>query len=106
MDNDGIEVEHIFCGGVYAKKLTFKRGIRCDQHAHSFDHLSVVAAGFFRVTVGDDVRDYGPGDTVQIEALSVHSVHALTPGVWLCIHRTDCTDPATVDTTLIQPSTP
>ena len=97
-----MEIEHIFCGGLYAKKCTFTRGERAEQHKHTFDHLSVVASGFVRVFSNGNVgRDYGPGDTIEIPAETEHAVHALTDAVWLCLHRTDVTDPAQVDETLI-----
>lgn len=97
-----MEVEHVFCGGVYVKKCHFERGESGPQHRHSFDHLSVVASGFFRVSCeGGTTADLGPGDTLEIRAETAHTVHALTPGTWLCVHRTDCTDPAEIDETLI-----
>lgn len=96
-----MDVDHIFCGGLYVKKCLFERGESGLQHRHAFDHLSVVASGFFRVSRdgpnGLETDDLGPGDTLEITAETAHTVHALTPGVWLCVHRTDCTDPAEID---------
>lgn len=102
------EISHFFCGGVYAKRLRFKRGTYGDQHAHLHDHLSVVASGFCRVEVDGESKDYGPGECVEIAAGKVHRVRALTDATWLCIWRDDVGtgDPAETDAALIDPSLP
>ena len=46
------DIEHHFCGGVYAKSIHFKRGDWAQQHVHSFEHMSIVASGFVTVTAG------------------------------------------------------
>ncbi len=102
-----MEIEHVFCGGVYVKKCLFERGEVGDQHRHNFDHLSAVASGFFRVErEGRETVDLGPGDTLEIPAETAHTVRALTAGTWLCVHRTDITDPAKIDETLITKTSP
>jgi quercetin dioxygenase-like cupin family protein len=81
-----MDIEHIFCGGLYAKKCYFKRGEVGHQHSHTFEHLSIVASGFVRVERdGVPAVEYGPGDTIQIAAETVHRVTALTDATWLCL---------------------
>jgi quercetin dioxygenase-like cupin family protein len=97
-----MEIEHFLnVGGVYAKKCTFKRGESAPMHRHTFAHLSVVASGFFRIErEGEPAVDLGPGACYEVPAETSHRVHALTPGTWLCIHRSDIDDPDLIDETL------
>lgn len=102
-----MEIEHIFCDGVYSKVCTFKRGESDVQHKHNFSHLSIVASGFFCVTAeGEDSREYGPGAVIVIPAGVAHGVLARTGGVWVCTHRSDIVDTDLIDESLIQPEAP
>lgn len=95
------DIEHHFCGGVYAKSIHFKRGDWTQQHAHNFEHMSIVASGFCTVTIDGVRRQYGPGSVIKVPAGIAHLVYANTDAHWLCIHATDETDPAKVDYQLI-----
>lgn len=100
------DIEHHFCGGVYAKSIHFKRGDWAVQHMHNFDHMSIVASGFVTVNNGGKRMQYGPGSVIKIPAGVVHEVYANTDAHWLCIHATEETDPAKVDHTLIDHHAP
>ena len=101
-----VGIAHHFIGGVYAKSIEFKRGDWAQQHAHTHEHMSVVASGFCTVTIDGYRFSYGPGSVLKIPAGVAHMVYANTDAVWLCIHATDETDPAKVDHQLIDHHAP
>ena len=47
------------CQLIWAK---FEPGGTYRLHSHSHEQMSVVVSGHMRLTVGDEVRDIGPGD--------------------------------------------
>ena len=97
----GVEVAHHFGGGAYAKETLIPAGVVLSQHKHPHDHLSILASGTATVSSGGDVlRLTGPA-CITIKAGVSHSVTAITPVVWFCIHGVDSTDPETVDTSIL-----
>ena len=47
----GGKIEHHFGGGVYAKETIIPAGVMLQQHAHTYDHLSILASG--KASVGN-----------------------------------------------------
>lgn len=97
----GVEVTHHFAGGLYCKETRIPAGVSLTQHKHSFDHLSVLAAGRVRVTVDGVSQEHQAPAFLAIAAGKAHEVLALTDTVWGCLHATDCTDPSEVDHQLV-----
>jgi quercetin dioxygenase-like cupin family protein len=96
-------VSHHFVGGVYAKEMRIKDGYMVKQHAHEYDHLSVLSQGCVIVEAeGVQTTYYAPA-VIKIPAHVEHSVQTVNgPAHWLCIHKTDCEDIASVDEVLIE----
>jgi quercetin dioxygenase-like cupin family protein len=93
----GIGIEHHFSSGVYAKRVDIPAGRVLQQHAHPFDHLSILARGTVLLkSAGHMERVKGPA-VLTIPANTLHEVESLTDAVWLCIHATDETDPDKID---------
>lgn len=101
-DGLGVEVAHHFGGGVYAKETIIPAGRILSQHAHKFAHLSILARGTALVEVNGQSHEISGPCCLTIAAGVVHRVKSLTPVVWFCIHRTDCTDSAAIDEMLVQ----
>lgn len=99
---DMVKVEHVFCGGIYAKKTMIPAGVVLSQHEHNFDHLSILSKGRVRVTVDNVSKEAKAGDYLEIVAGKSHKVEALSDTVWFCIHATDCVDADEIDKTLIK----
>lgn len=100
----GVDVQHYFSSGVYAKYTSIPKDTILTQHVHTFDHLSILASGTVELKV-DDIARYITGPAcLTIEAGKVHSVTALTDAVWFCIHRTDDNNPDTVDASILAAS--
>lgn len=97
----GVDVAHHFGGGTYAKETHIPAGIELQQHVHPHAHLSILAAGRVLVVAGDQEAEYVAPACITIAAGVRHRVVALTDAVWYCIHATDDTDPATVDSTIL-----
>lgn len=97
-----MEIEHFFAGGVYAKQTTFRAGERACKHTHDFDHLSVLVSGVVRLRKNEESQRLTGPAMVTVTAGDVHEVEAVTDAVWLCIHATDCTDPAMVDEKILE----
>lgn len=93
-------ISHHFMDGLYAKRITLKRGESFGKHTHDFTHISIVAQGVARVQAGDVFTDYRKGDYVVVLAGVEHSVVALEELVWFCIHTTDEMDPSRIDEAL------
>lgn len=97
----GVTVAHHFGGGTYAKETLIPAGVRLAQHVHAHDHLSILAAGRALVEAGGSRREHEAPACITIAAGIEHAVIALTDVVWFCVHATDDTDPATVDTSVL-----
>lgn len=54
---------------------TLQAGAVDGQSPHTEDEVYVVMAGRARITVGDEVRDVGPGSTVYVAATVAHRFH-------------------------------
>lgn len=83
---DFMTVKHHLIDGIYTKECNLPVGIRFDQHKHKFSHMSVLAEGKAIVEVDGVSRTYSAPAILKIEADKVHSVTAIEPVVWLCIH--------------------
>jgi quercetin dioxygenase-like cupin family protein len=96
-------ISHHFVGGVYAKEMRIKDGYMVKQHAHEYDHLSYLVSGCVIVETDDEQNTYYGPCAIPIPA---HVSHSVTPvngdAVWLCVHKTDCEDIASVDEVLIE----
>lgn len=95
-------IEHYFGSGVYAKETRIPEGYLLGKHAHSFDHMSILANGTVELSVNGAVSVVHAPKCLVIEANKEHQIRALTDVVWYCIHATDCTDVDEIDKILIQ----
>lgn len=94
-------ITHHFGGGVYAKETHIPEGMILVQHRHEHDHLSYLVAGMVELEVDGVRRTVAAPACLTIEAGKHHGVKALVDSIWLCIHKTDCTDEEEVDQVLI-----
>ena len=94
-------ITHPFGGGVYAKETRIPAGYLLGKHAHTFDHLSILASGSIELSVNGNVSVVHAPACLVIEANKDHQLRAITDTVWFCVHATDCDDPERVDKVLI-----
>jgi len=94
---------HHFSAGMYAKETHIPANHWLVQHAHSYDHLSILASGSVELTVNDKTSIIHAPACINICANTHHGVKSLTDVVWYCIHATDCTDEDKIDEVLIAP---
>lgn len=81
---------HHLIDGVYTKVFCAKKaGTFIGQHAHVYDHGTLVAAGEFRVFLdGIAIGDFKTGDMITIAAGKKHVLLALEDNsVGACIHN-------------------
>ena len=97
------DIIHHFGAGVYAKEALIPAGKMLMQHAHKFDHLSILAQGTIELAIGDKTEILHAPACLTIQAGQHHGVRSLTDVVWFCIHATDCTDVNTIDEVIIAP---
>ena len=97
----GVDVAHFFGAGVYAKETRIPTGVVLTQHTHPHDHLSILAKGHAMVEVNGERRSLSGPACLTIKAGEAHKVMALSDVVWYCLHATEDTDPATVDTSIL-----
>ena len=100
------QITHYFSDNLYAKETFIPAGMVLDQHKHKFDHLSILAKGTVRVTVGDKYRDMTGPVCLNIEKNKSHSVQAVTDTVWYCVHSTNEKDVGKIDEVLIRVNHP
>lgn len=101
-DPDNYNVSHHFVNGeVYSKRIEIPAGTVLTQHSHPYAHASALVSGKCLLDDGCNmIQLHGPA-MVMIDAHKRHSVTAITPCVWHCIHVTSDTDPETVDETIL-----
>ena len=97
-------IQHFFGPGVYAKESRIPAGHLLVQHAHKYDHLSILASGSVELVVDGEMSVVNAPACFTIKANKHHGVKTLTDAVWHCVHATDCADENEIDETLIQPA--
>jgi len=97
-------IQHFFGPGVYAKESRIPAGHLLVQHAHKYDHLSILASGSVELVVDGEMSVVNAPACFTIKANKHHGVKTLTDAVWYCVHATDCADENEIDETLIQPA--
>jgi mannose-6-phosphate isomerase-like protein (cupin superfamily) len=96
-----VDIQHYFSSGMYAKETRIPAGYILVQHAHKYDHLSILASGSVEMVTGGVKSVIHAPACVTIQADEHHGVKALTDVVWYCIHATDCTDADEIDEVLV-----
>ena len=95
-----LQIQHHFSSGVYAKEMRVPVGYTIGSHAHTFDHLSLLAQGHVIVHTDEMTQEFKAPACITIKAGIHHEITALWDTVWYCIHATDVTDPDKVDASL------
>jgi quercetin dioxygenase-like cupin family protein len=93
--------EHFFSQGLYAKKMTIPAGTQIPTHRHVYDHLSILAQGRVRVTVGAITQEHVAPSMIEIKKELAHNIQAIEDSVWFCVHATEETEVDKIDQTLI-----
>jgi len=96
-------ISHHFSSGVYAKETRIPANHWLVQHAHSYDHLAILASGSVELTVNGETSIIRAPACINICANTHHGVKSLTDVVWYCIHATDCINVDDIDDVLIAP---
>lgn len=96
------QTEHFFSQGLYAKKMIIPAGTQIPTHQHVYDHLSILAQGRVRVTVGKVTQEHVAPTAIEIKKELAHTIQAMEDSVWFCVHATEETDIDKIDQTLIQ----
>lgn len=82
--------EHTAPDGVFIKQMLLKdAGMLVPQHAHVYDHTSMLAVGAVRMwSDGELVGDYAAPCPIFIKAKVKHTFLSLEPGTLIyCIHN-------------------
>jgi quercetin dioxygenase-like cupin family protein len=86
---------------LFSRQMHFEKAGDAEQgHAHSFDHLTLLAKGKLRVRINDEVTDFTAPEMIYIKAELKHELTALTDNtVAYCIHalREDSGDILSLD---------
>lgn len=88
----GIEMAHHFSARECAVEARIPAGVSLPQHAHSHDHLSILASGTADVVVDGEAKRFTGPECIHIRASAVHTVVAITDVVWFCCHGTNADD--------------
>jgi quercetin dioxygenase-like cupin family protein len=97
----GVEIRHHFTAGVYCKQSIAEPGSEMRKHVHPYDHLSVLVYGTVDVEIDGKVERMTAPRVLVVEAGKEHRIRGVTKFMWLCIHKTDDTNPDTVDVSLM-----
>jgi hypothetical protein len=83
---------HFEADGIFVKQIIVENvGDTVQQHAHTYDHTSMVPAGSgFRVFAeGEDLGEFWGPCGIPVAANKMHGMRALVPNSHLyCIHNT------------------
>lgn len=73
---------------IFSRMMHFKRAGDIEvEHAHQFDHLTLLAKGRLKVKVNGVVSEFAAPHMIYIEKNKVHELEALVDGtVAYCIH--------------------
>lgn len=85
-----VEKDHTFPDGIFVKMMEpIKAGIYLAQHAHKYDHTTLVCSGGVRMWHGPmDMGDYPAGSSIFIRAGIRHTFLSLQDDTRLaCIHN-------------------
>ena len=94
-------VKHHFSSGVYTKQMMLPKGHFVVSHAHTYDHLSILASGTVIVKTDEGSQVYFAPACITIQKHVNHLITAVEDAHWFCIHATTETDPDKVDEVLI-----
>jgi quercetin dioxygenase-like cupin family protein len=76
--------------GVHIIQTLLLPGAEVVQHAHKYDHLSIIPReGKVELTVDGQARILRGPTSVVIKAGQQHKVRALRPTLWQCVHRVE-----------------
>ncbi|MDR2758344.1 MAG: cupin domain-containing protein [Spirochaetaceae bacterium] len=70
-----------FCDAMMCVENSFEAGAVGAVHSHPHTQITYVASGRFRFTIGDEVREVGPGDTLCKQNGVKHGCLCLEKGV-------------------------
>jgi hypothetical protein len=82
--------EHTSVDGVFIKQMFLAElGTMVPQHAHVYDHTTMLAVGSVRIWVeGEFMGDFRAPQPLFIKAKAKHTFQSLEPNTLLyCIHR-------------------
>jgi quercetin dioxygenase-like cupin family protein len=94
-------VIHHFSSGLYAKQMMLPADHFAVSHAHTYDHLSILAKGRVTVEIQGVETEYTAPTCINILAGKHHKITAHEDSAWFCIHATDETDISKIDEVLI-----
>lgn len=97
-----LKIQHHFSDGIYAKQMELPKDHYAVSHKHTYDHLSILAAGVVLVEVDGIETTYTAPACLNIVAGAEHKITALEDSFWYCIHATTETDVAMIDNVLIE----
>jgi mannose-6-phosphate isomerase-like protein (cupin superfamily) len=78
-------LEFLCVAALSAGLYTLEAGAVDGQPPHTEDEIYVVMTGRARITVGDEVRDVGPGSVVYVAATVPHRFHDITERLELLV---------------------
>jgi hypothetical protein len=84
--------EHVAPDGIFIKQMYLKEaGTMIPQHAHAYDHTSMLAKGRIRAWSGDELMgEYEAPAPIFIKARVKHTFLSLEPGTLIyCIHKSE-----------------
>lgn len=73
---------------MFVRQMHFKEAGACEQgHAHTFDHLTLLASGRLQVEANGEITEYTAPTMIYIDSDVEHKLTALEPEtVAYCIH--------------------
>ena len=78
--------QYHFGGGVVITEFRLPKGGLVKQHAHSYEHLSVLVSGHVTVYTELGQHDHYGHSVLTMPANIAHAVYAHDDSVWLCVH--------------------
>lgn len=104
LDALGIACESVLGGGMYIKSFDIPAGVALVQHAHHYDHISILARGSVIIEIEGVREEMHAPRMLLVKAGVHHGVKALTDSLWYCCHNCDAATSEGLDESLVAPS--
>ena len=99
-----IEVDHLFCNGMYARTMYVPRGTTLTGKIHKYPQINICAAGDVTVVMDDGPVRVQAGYHVVCPAGAKRAFYAHEDSVWVVILRTEETDVDKIEDELVADS--
>lgn len=92
-----LPVEHLFCNGMYARKLFIPADTILTGRVHKFGYMDIMVSGDLSVAMSEGVKRLQGFNLMEGLPGRKRAGYAHKDTYWVTVHRTDVTDPEGIE---------